>query len=304
MIIIIIILILIYLIYIKKFKTEYFTDIDMTKEEYLKFIENKIVQKFQLNNSGTRTFTKLCNYFHPNNNKLILPAETILETNLNTQNLTVNGDCVLEGLTEINNLTVTGNIYIKNKNSTYNDNNDYTRNVRFNGPSYNNYVYNNVNDKYLDILPKGSIIPWIIDKKIPNGWVIAYNQAKFKIDDTIINFPNMYKRRIQGCNKNTETGSLGGNSQAYLEEKHIPNHSHRVNIGFDYDCYSNDKNAGKCKTFGFFLTSPYTNSFRGNTNKILSSNTLSEYGYNNQDISKTGINLESPCLYVYYIMKI
>ncbi len=280
---IVVVLILIYLIYKKSLDNkERFENVELTRTEYNNILNNYIKNKITITPQGIRTFSDLCNYFHSDSEHFILPSDTIINAEVKSNNITINGNCTLTGYTEINNLTVTGSVTIKNKDK-----------------------YNEMT-QYLDILPKGSIIPWNRDE-IPKGWVIANGDIRKSITNNI-NIPpicdsidKFFKggNYILGINQ-FNSGQTGGTFSPIIKEENLPEHTHDINIGFTQGCFSDTSNK-LCKENGFFLTNNFDqlNPHTGNINKV--------YSYSgNYGISGANASLDFlyPTIAVYYIMKI
>jgi hypothetical protein len=267
---IIVILILIYLVYKRKIENEdTFANVQLTKTEYNNILNENIKKKFTMTKQGIRSFADLCKYFHPDTNNFILPTDTIINAKVDTQDILVNGDCILEGLTDINNLTVKGSVYIKNKDKS--------------GDMFS----------YLDILPRGSIIPWT-RSEIPNGWIIADGDYKFLENDINLMTPELSRGYyIAGATSNT-ANSIGGSDYININ---LPEHDHDINIGFSEFCYSNVDTDSPCINRGFRLISS-ERTFIGNDNKIYTSELSGSSGQGEP------LKLHYPTMYVTYIMKI
>ncbi len=245
---IIIFIILVYLIYIKKRKEkELFT---VSETEYNNLLKKYISQKFDLNYQGTRTFVQLCKHFY-NKDKLILPLDMILNGNIVNENMTVNGSYIIDGKTQIDNLVVNGNISI---------NKDY-RNI-YSDDETNSF-------SFLDILPSGSIIPWM-RQFIPQGWAICNGQEIDNIttpnltdnkledksrynNDSRYNIGNYPQRifyepglLIKGVNNSQEIGVISGNDIEVIEQAHLPLHNHKLVMNYT----QNNKNPTQ---YGFYI---------------------------------------------------
>ncbi len=122
--------------------------------------------------------------------------------------------CDINGMIEVDNLVVDGNIKIDKE--------------------YRNIDKNNIIPNYLDILPKGTIIPWM-RQYIPQGWLICNGQIIDNITTPDLSNipwnanneeqPGLY---IYGTDDTTKIGQVGGENRVILNDTHLPSHNHKL----------------------------------------------------------------------------
>ncbi len=267
-IIFIIIIIILIIIYINKNKKkEKFTT---TSSEILS--TNDIITQYILKNNieiqATRNLIEFIKYLYPNEQNMILPADTIINSNFNTDEIIVENNCTIEDSVEIDNLIVDGNVYIKNKDNYYDI----------------NKTEDNKN-MILDILPIGSIIPWT-STKLPVGWILcdgkSYTSEDGLIDiltpsinknDLTLPYQKIDGRIIMGCSSSLDIDQTGGADEIKLDFNYLPIHNHEMILNFTTmeECKPNDLDPTKCKYSGFrFGTLSDQHYAEGNTNSILS----------------------------------
>ncbi len=231
---IIILIILLFFIYKKKKEEkELFTT---SSTQYNDLLMKNISEKFNLHYQGTRTILELCKYFY-DENKLILPLDVIINNQIISDNFTVEGSCSLNDYNEVENLIVNGNITIDKK--------------------YRNGQFSYDENRTLDILPSGTIIPWMKDK-IPKGWEICgdisvyYNSddnnlriepvSEYYNQDTGYNvtLPNLFKNTfmysggiyIYGTDDNNKVGIINNNNFINIKKEHMPKHNHKLGMNY------------------------------------------------------------------------
>ncbi len=272
-IIFIIIIIILIIIYIRNKKKEHFivdSTIDESVKEYV--INNK------LNLSSMRTLIEFLKYLYPDQANLTLPTDTIINSNINTNTIIVENNCIINDSIEIDNLTVDGNIYMNNKNNTY----------KIDEKSNNKNMI-------LDILPIGTVIPWTLNLNLPIGWVLC-NGDTWTSDDgyTSIVTPPINKNNISqnantqiidgriiiGCDTTGVINQTGGADRVLLFNTCIPKHNHDLILNFSSSeqCEVDNTNNTSCKYSGYHFGRQNKNEYTtGNTNSILSFDGMAKY---------------------------
>ena len=259
-IIFIIIILILIILYINKQKKE-----DFSITSSVNPIIKDYVYKNKIDLKAMRNLIEFIKYLYPDDKNFTIPADTFINSNINMENIIVETDCIIHDSIDVDNLTVDGNIYMLNKNNTYNI-----------GDSSNN------KNMILDIFPIGTIIPWMQTKSLPIGWKLCDGSTWLSDDEyTQIITPPLNKNDIQnanqtidgrviiGCALSGEIGQTGGADVININDSYLPIHNHNMILNFNTfePCSSNDS---KCKYTGFHFGTGSNLSKIGNTNSILS----------------------------------